>query len=157
MSHKIKTLLNQNAELLRQLFLYLIVGGTAFVVDFLALYGLTEFVSLHYLLSATLSFLLGLAVNYALCISWIFDYRALQNALHEFTVFALIGVVGLVLNNVLLYGFTEGLGLYYLASKLLAAGFVLVFNFSLRRHILFSDTRYARWVRQLQTSQQTSS
>ncbi len=147
----------QQQMLLKQLFQYLIVGGIAFIVDFSVLYGLTEFVSLHYLFSATMGFIFGLLVNYTLCVRWIFNYRPVENRTHEFAVFATIGIIGLVLNNFLLYGFTESIGIHYLLSKLMAAGFVLVFNFSLRRHILFSDTRYARWIRQLKTSQETLS
>lgn len=157
MQESAKPVKNQTVNLTRQFLQYLIVGGMAFLVDLSALYGLTEFVSLHYLVSATIGFLLGLLLNYLLCVAWIFEYRALENAIHEFLLFALIGIIGLLLNNVLLYGFTEGLGMFYLVSKLLAAGIILVFNFSLRRHILFSETRYARWVRQSRSTEQVAS
>lgn len=144
-------------KLLRQFAQYVMVGGLAFLVDFAALYGLTEWAGLHYLVSATGGFLLGLAVNYLLCIAWIFDHRSLANGFHEFTIFGLIGVAGLVFNNILMYSLTEGLGFHYLLSKVLAAACVLVFNFSLRRHLLFSDSRYARWLQGRYTSQENSS
>ena len=58
-----------------QLLRYTFVGGVAFVCDFGALYALTEFAGLHYLISASLSFLLGLGVNYALSVLWVFSRR----------------------------------------------------------------------------------
>lgn len=118
---------------------YLLVGGLSFVVDFATLFALTHFLGLHYLVSATIGFLLGLATNYALCIAWIFDYRALQNRLHEFIVFSGIGLAGLLLNNLIMYLLTDLAGLHYLGSKLVAAAMVLIFNFGMRRQMLFVE------------------
>ncbi len=123
---------------LRQFLQYTLVGGTAFVVDFSGLYLLTEQAGFHYLVSATIAFFLGLVINYLLCIAWVFDVRIMSNRLHEFTLFGVIGIVGLLLNNALLYALTDWLGLYYLMSKAITAGIILIFNFSLRRRILFS-------------------
>jgi putative flippase GtrA len=117
---------------------YVLVGGAAFVVDFVSLYLLTDWVGLHYLVSATLAFLLGLATNYLLCTAWVFDVRRLGNRVQEFTIFALVGVAGLALNNLVLFALTSGAGIHYLASKLAAAALVLFFNFFLRRNLLFT-------------------
>lgn len=136
-----------HGNLARQFLGYVAVGGIAFGCDFTTLYALTEFFHFHYLVSASAGFLLGVLVNYGLCIGWLFDYRAIENSLHEFALFSVIGIGGLVLNNVLLYALTDGAGLYYLFSKVLVAGVVLVFNFATRRYLLFSDNAYARWLR----------
>ena len=117
---------------------YVCVGGVAFAVDFGTLYALTEIAGLHYLVSATAGFLLGLATNYAMCLVWVFHVRTLQNRVHEFVVCGLVGMAGLILNNLILAGLTELLKFHYLASKMVAAAAILVFNFSLRRTILFS-------------------
>ncbi|MCB1967535.1 MAG: GtrA family protein [Candidatus Accumulibacter sp.] len=127
--------------LMRQFIQYILVGGLAFVVDFMALFLLTEKFALHYLVSASVAFLLGLVTNYLLCVAWIFDYRALQNQAHEFAIFSLIGLVGLLLNNLLMYAFTEFLGFYYLLSKAGAAALILFFNFFFRRLLLFSERK----------------
>lgn len=124
--------------LFRQLLSYIGVGGLAFVVDFATLYGLTEFVGLYYLISATLAFLAGLAANYLLCVLWVFDFRRMENRVHEFLVFGAIGIAGLLLNNLLIYALTELGGLHYLMSKLFAAAVILLFNFALRRWMLFT-------------------
>lgn len=114
------------------------VGGIAFLADFGILYFLTDRLGLHYLVSATLGFLCGMIVNYLLCIAWVFDFRRLNNRAAEFAAFGTIGIAGLALNNLLLFGLTEHAGLHYLLSKLVAAAIILVFNFSLRRYWLFS-------------------
>lgn len=131
-------------KLLVQFISYLIVGGIAFAIDFGTLFLLTDFFGIYYILSATAGFLLGLIVNYLLCVFWIFDFRAIEKAIHEFGLFAVIGIAGLLLNNLLIYLLTEAAGLYYLISKMVAAALVLVFNFTLRRQLLFSNNRYAR-------------
>ena len=127
----------------QQFIRYAGVGGFSFVVDFTCLYLLTETIGWHYLASATLAFCAGLITNYLLCLLWVFDFRRMQNRLHEFTVFGLIGLGGLLLNNLLLYSLTDLIGLYYLLSKVLAAAFILLFNFGLRRWMLFSPPRAA--------------
>lgn len=116
---------------------YLVVGGIAFAADFVTLFALTHFIGWHYLASASAGFLLGLGINYMLCLAWIFDERAITNRAFEFTIFAAIGLVGLLLNDLLIWLLTEWGNLYYLLSKAIAAGFILIFNFSLRRKILF--------------------
>ena len=52
---------------------YFFVGGFAFIIDFGLLYILTEYAGLHYLLSATLSFIAGLVVNYIISCIWVFN------------------------------------------------------------------------------------
>lgn len=131
-------------KLLVQFLSYVAVGGTAFVVDFGVLYFLTEHVGIYYIASATAGFLLGLIVNYLLCVFWIFDFRAISKATREFGLFAVIGIAGLLLNNTLIWLLTELAGFHYLVSKLVAAAVVLVFNFTLRRQLLFSNNRLAR-------------
>lgn len=117
---------------------YFMVGGVAFTADFAALFMLTEFGHLHYLLSATIAFLVGVAVNYGLSIAWVFDQRTIGNRVHEFTIFTLIGVTGLLLNLALMWFFTEVLRLHYLESKTVAAGMIFLFNFGARKILLFS-------------------
>lgn len=120
-----------------QLFRYLIVGGGAFLVDFGSLYGFTEFAGVHYLLAAALAFLLGLVTNYLLSISWVFSSRKMGNRWVEFAVFGLIGVVGLGINELIIWQCTESLGFHYLVSKLAAAAVVLFWNFFARKYALF--------------------
>jgi putative flippase GtrA len=125
-------------ELRTQFLRYAVVGGLAFVVDAGLLWALTAFAGVYYLLSAAISFTAGLVVNYLLSRFWVFDRRNLSSTTLEFTIFTLIGIVGLGLNQLLMWGFTEKLGFYFMLSKCFAAGCVLIWSFGARKWVLFS-------------------
>lgn len=133
----LKYLKDESDDVLIQFCRYIFVGGIAFFVDFSFLYIFTEFLGIFYLLSATISFVLGLIVNYILSLIWVFNKRKLRNKAHEFTIFALVGVFGLGLNDVMIYSFTTYLGLYFLFSKIISQVVVLLWNFFARRYVLF--------------------
>lgn len=133
-----KILFGKTTNLFIQFFRYTLVGGLAFVVDLVLLFVLTEYAHWYYLVSATLSFLAGLLVNYILSTQWIFRSSKIKNKKIEFILFGLIGVIGLGLNNVLLYFFTDLIGLYYMLSKLITAVLVYAWNFLGRRYFLFN-------------------
>lgn len=120
---------------------YFLVGGGAFVVDFTVLYTLTEFAHLHYLLAAAFALITGTIVNYGLCIIWVFDHRNLTNRAHEFFIFTMVGIAGLLLNSALMWLFTELIGFHYLASKSVSAVTIFTFNFGARRTLLFSGRK----------------
>ena len=121
-----------------QLFRYFIVGGIAFLVDYGSLWFLTDICGLHYLVSAAIAFLLGLTCNNLLSTSWVFDNRRLQSRWAEFAVFAIIGVIGLGLNELILYAGTDLLHLHYLVSKIISTALVFFWNFFARKFILFN-------------------
>lgn len=124
-------------KLLVQFVRYFFVGGFAFVVDFGLLYILTEYAGLHYLLSATLSFISGLLVNYIISCIWVFSNSKFKNRLVEFLFFAAIGVVGLLLNDALIWLFTDCIGTHYMFSKIVAAAIVYLWNFFARKYLVF--------------------
>ncbi len=120
-----------------QLFRYGFVGGAAFLVDYGVLVLLTEVFGMHYLLSATISFILGLVTNYLLSVVWVFNNRTLGNRWAEFTVFAIIGVIGLGLNALIMYVCTDKIGIHYMISKIISTVIVFFWNFFARKVVLF--------------------
>jgi putative flippase GtrA len=130
---------NCDLPLAIQLARYLVVGGVAFLADFAALAILTELLHVHYLLSAAIAFGLGMAVNYALSVRYVFKVRTVTNVRVEFLLFTVIGLVGLAMNELVLWIVTHSLHLYYLHSKLIATALVLGWNFSARKILLFSS------------------
>lgn len=125
-------------NILIQLFRYFFVGGTAFIVDFGLLAALTEFGGMPYQLSACVGFIGGLIVNYLLSIIWVFgsDAHTRGRRMAEFLAFALIGVIGLGLNALIMWIFTEVVMLHYLISKIISTIVVFAWNFLARRSLI---------------------
>ena len=134
-----KLLVNDTNNWLAQLFRYIIVGGIAFLVDYGLLFLLTEYFHFHYLLSATISFIAGLIVNYAISTRWIFRNSKLDNRMMEFIIYSLIGVIGLLVNNAMLYLLTDCIHIHYMLSKPITAAIVMAWNFIGRKIILFKS------------------
>ena len=128
----------KRSNLSSQFFRYFIVGGFAFAVDFALLYVLTEFFGVYYLVSASAAFLVGLTLNYALSVTWVFSHRSVGNRLHEFAIFSGIGLMGLAFNAALMWVLTEAAGLHYLVSKVIATALIFLFNFGAKKALLFS-------------------
>lgn len=128
----------QASDTLTQLIRYGFVGGLAFIVDYGSLWFLTEVCGLHYLLSAAIAFILGLVCNYLLSTAWVFSGRSLENRWAEFAVFALIGIVGLGLNELIMWAGTDLLHLHYMLSKIISTAIVFFWNFFARKFILFN-------------------
>jgi putative flippase GtrA len=134
-----KLFLDKTENTLVQLFRYTFVGGFAFVVDFGTLFLLTEIFHIHYLLSAAMAFILGLITNYFLSIKWVFSIRSIENKKIEFLLFSIIGLIGLGLNELLLWIFTDLILIHYLLSKIITAIFVYLWNFIGRKYLLFNN------------------
>jgi len=120
-----------------QLFRYTFVGGFAFSFDFGSLYVFTEHLNIHYLISAAIAFLLGLIVNYSLSVLWVFDKQSTKSKLLQFAIFALIGIIGLALNEIIIWFITEIMTVHYLFSKLISTAVVYLWNFFVRKYTLF--------------------
>ncbi|MDO5836614.1 MAG: GtrA family protein [Methanobacterium sp.] len=134
---KRKLLTDQTNKTHIQLFRYFFTGGAAFIVDFSSLFFLTYFLGIYYLVSAAIAFVFGLIINYFLSISWVFNRRTINNRKIEFGAFTLIGIVGIFLNELFIWFFTENIQIYYLSSKIIAAVIILFWNFFARKYALF--------------------
>lgn len=130
-----------SANSMIQFIRYVFVGGMAFVVDYGALFLLAHFAGLHYLLAASLSYLLGMVCNYLISVNWVFHFRREAQWQREFIIFFLIGIAGLILNGLAISLLVEALGVPYMVAKLVAAGVILFFNFGARKLLLFSAAR----------------
>ena len=120
-----------------QLFRYVFVGGTAFAVDFFFLYFFSDICGIYYLISAVLSFIISVLVNYIMSTKWVFNQDNIENKVLEFNLFILISTIGLGFTEILLYFFTDIIGMYYLISKIISAIIVLFWNFLARRVMFY--------------------
>jgi putative flippase GtrA len=82
----------------------------------------------------------GLVLNYLMSILWVFTAckRILKTKKGiEFVLFALVGIAGVGINQVLMYLMVDGLGVNEMVSKMIAAVLVLMWNFGARKLMLF--------------------
>lgn len=133
-------------RLLGQFLRYLVTGGLAFVVDF-GLFAVCLYAfKWHYLIANLMGLVAGLIINYILSIVWVFVAckRTLEkNRGLEFLLFSLVGVAGIGINQLLMYSMVGQFGWNEMLSKVIAAGLVLVWNFSARKFMLFREKRVA--------------
>jgi len=117
---------------------YFGVALVGYVVDFGTLLIFKELLGIHYLIAASAGFIFGLIVVYILSNKFVFGESKIASKKLQFTVFAVIGVVGLLLLNALMWVFTDIFGVVYIISKIIATAFVYVWNF-LARRALYKD------------------
>ena len=121
-----------------QLLKSVLVSLVAFAIDFAVLVLLTEAAGLHYLISAGISFLAGTTVSYVLSVMWVFPVQRFSSKAVEYIIYIAVGAIGLGLNEALLWVFTEPLGIFYMASKVIAAALIFFWNFGARKLVLFT-------------------
>lgn len=131
------------SEGLHEFIRYFVASGIALTVDVGILWLLTSVLGVSYLVSGALAFAAGLVTIYVLSVFWVFSTRTLQSPATEFTVFALIGIVGLGLNELILYALTGLIGWHYLFSKVASVAVVFTWNFAARKWLLFRSSRNA--------------
>ncbi|HHW68817.1 MAG TPA: GtrA family protein [Tenericutes bacterium] len=119
-------------KLFKQIIKFGIVGGIAFVIDYSLLFILTDFFKIHYLISSIISFVVSFIFNYILSIKWVFDVNKKQTY-KEIALFIGLSLIGLLINQIVLYITTDYLKVYYMISKIIATIIVMIWNFVTRK------------------------
>ena len=121
-------------KLINQILKFGVVGGIAFVIYYGILFLLAKVIGLNELISAAISFIISLTFNYFLSTKWVFEAK--KQTPKEVIIFVLLSVVGLGINEVLIYLGTKKLGIDVMIVKLFATAIVMVYNFITRKLIL---------------------
>jgi len=139
-----------------QFFRSLFVGGIATVADMAVLIFLRELFGMPEGAAAVFGFIVGLAVNYIVSTFWVFAKAKVKNRMLDFIGFAVIGIIGLGLTQLIIEPFAVqgmfGTGIfvsnkifgsllptdkYYIIGKILAVVLVYMWNFFARKFILY--------------------
>lgn len=131
------TLSTLGAEGVHEFIRYFVASLIALGIDIGSLWLLTSVFAVPYLLSGALAFVLGLITVYFLSVRWVFSKRMVRNPHLEFALFALIGIIGLALNEAILWVLTGYFGFFYLLSKVASVIVVFSWNFAARKWLLF--------------------
>jgi putative flippase GtrA len=117
---------------------YLVASAFALAIDAGVYITLIRLGGVHYLVAAPAAYVFGILVIYLLSTHWVFSNRRLNSVRSEFFIFTLIGIVGLLANQLIIYVCVEGLSTSYEVAKLASAGIVFGINFGSRKFILFT-------------------
>ena len=123
---------------------YLVVGGSAFLIDFGVLVAfnttLPALNGYRLYIATALGFIAGLIFNYIFSILFVFKSARIQKkgrSAAAFMLFALIGIVGLVLTELGMFAGTELLHIHYMLVKIIVTGIVLMWNYLGRKFFVF--------------------
>ncbi|WP_028973501.1 GtrA family protein [Spirochaeta cellobiosiphila] len=131
--------IGDSSTLLTQVIRYFFSSGFSFVIDFSILWLLTSIFNLHYLISTPIAYLMGMVINYITSDLWVFRGRSIKNPKHiEFTIFLSIGMFGLLMNQGMMWLFTEKVGLFYIYSRLVSALINYIIKFWARKKMIFN-------------------
>ena len=123
-------------KLFAQLMKFGVVGFIAFLIDYGLLAFCTEILHITYLVSATIGFTVSVVFNYLASMRYVFTHKEEMSRRREFIIFVVLSIVGLVINNVILWAGVELLHVHYLIVKIFATAVVMAWNFVTRKIFL---------------------
>ena len=123
-------------KLIGQIWRFGIVGVICTVIDFGVLTFLKELLGVHYLAANAASFTVSVIANYILSMKYVFHGKKNTSRVREFLIFVVLSALGLLLNQLIMWGTVDGLHIYYVAAKVIATALVMVYNFVTRKLFL---------------------
>lgn len=123
-------------KIIKQLLKFGVVGVIAFVIDYLVLFICKEFLGIYYLISSLISFSVSTVFNYIASVRWVFDVNQERRRRKNFVLFIVFSIVGLGLNQLIMWFGVDVLHIYYMLVKIGATAIVMVFNFVTRKMFL---------------------
>jgi putative flippase GtrA len=118
----------QNEKNVKVFFNYLIFAGFATLIDLGLLYCLTEFLHVWYFYSTAFAYFVGMVTNYSLN-KYLNFKNTSKRIILQFSLFALVALTGLVLNQLILYSFVEFVKLWYMLAKFISIFIVMFWSF----------------------------
>ncbi|MDD3361638.1 MAG: GtrA family protein [Hespellia sp.] len=112
-----------------------ITGVAATVIDFAVLYLLKSVMGVNVYIAVVAAFIVSLVFNYYVSMKYVFVAREDLSMTRQMVIFLITAVIGLGLNECIMWGCIEFAGMYYMVGKVLATGVVMVFNY-MARHLL---------------------
>lgn len=108
------------------------VGVICTLIDYLLLAFLHEIVGVDELISSAISFSVSLVINYFLSMRFVFKSK-IESRHREFITFVILSILGLLLNQLLMYIGVRVLNIHYLIFKVVATVVVLIYNYITRK------------------------
>ena len=132
----------------------LVVGVVATVVDIGVLTLFVEVFNMNVLIATAIGFIAGLFVNFFISSVWVFEKsKIVKNKTTEFLLFAIIGVIGFIINELIVNFFDSHVfnfnifgewlpkDKYYLIGNLVATIIAFIWNFCARKFFIYANRK----------------
>lgn len=123
-------------ELFIQIIKFLIVGGIATLIDWAIYYVLYNYLSLEPLIANIISYSLSTIYNYLASVKYVFKVNKEKKKYHNFIIFIVFSLIGLLLSEGLIYLFINKLNINKMIAKIISTILVMIFNFITRKIFL---------------------
>ena len=120
-----------------QLFLYLIVGGLATLVEWGFFFLFNSVCRFHYQLATVLAITISTFSNWAFGQLITFRMAERKNVVGEITKIYAVSVIGLLINMAIMFIAVEKIALAEMLSKIIATGIVFGWNFLVRKLVIY--------------------
>ena len=121
---------------------FMLVGASGVLVNLAVLAALTELAGIYYLASFAVAFMCAATNNYWWNKLWTFKGRA--TAKLGYLRYLTLTSVTLLLDEALLYAFTEWCGIWYVASATIAIMIVFVIRYLASKRFIWSETKVTK-------------
>ena len=131
--------MTMNRNNLKDLLLYLVVGGVATVAEWAVFFVLIR-CSLHYAVATAVAYVLSTFVNWLMGRLLVFK-ESKGSVVKEIISIYLVSVVGLLLNLLIMWLAVDVIGISEEFSKIGATGIVFFFNFLVRKLFIYKKEK----------------
>ena len=129
---------NKVFALLRSdLFLYLIVGGLATIVEWGCFWVFFDMLLIQYLLATAMAFVFSTFANWAFGRLLVFRGMQRQSLLKELASIYLTSLGGLLLNLIIMYVMVDFMGIWEMFAKITATILVFSYNYLIRKKLIY--------------------
>ena len=126
----------QQEELMIQIFKFIVVGGIATIIDWIIYFVLYHFIKIEPIIANIISFAVAVVYNYWASCKYVFRVNKNKSRTRQFVEFVVFAVIGLLINEVIIWGLHNELEWNAMLVKIIATAIVMVFNFVTRKKFL---------------------
>lgn len=119
----------------KQLILYLIVGGIATIVEWAMFYLLDSIGSINYALATTIAFAVSTFANWAA--GRLILFKGTGHLFAELAKIYMTSIAGLFMNLLIMWIAIDVIGIPNFLSKVIATGIVFFWNFIIRKLLIY--------------------
>jgi putative flippase GtrA len=115
---------------------YALVGLTGLTIDFSITYLFKEYIKVSKYIANSIGFSTAVVINYLLNRYWTFE-AGNEDVFIQFGTFLAVSLIGLLINNFIIFFLNEKLKINFYISKLIAIGVVVFWNFFVNYYYTF--------------------